>query len=196
MKINSVYVSYGVLIFLIISLSTVGYIAEHNSEQIIEVTNHLTKLQHNVFEANQAVRQAAMAPTTDLVLKEYEITKRTTKSSLEIYQFLLSSKLLNKREMAIVNEQFTERRTYKYVQSKVKWLILEGASKEDIWTALNKYQFYQDRYQSRVTSLVNSMRIRVNKLHNMVMISFASILSLVAGVLVFEKYLIYKGQMK
>ena len=191
---DSKCISYLILVLLAVSLAVVGHNGRVDSYKIDEYINLLITLQANVTTANLAIRQAAMAPTEELILKEYSKTITTTMTATKIHETFLNSKFFNKEERTIVDELIQERPQYKYAQGKVKWLITTRTSKRILWEALKQYEYYQVRYQERIVKLLNYMKQRSHRLHIKVICELASILGFIAFLLILEKYLIFKGK--
>ena len=147
-----------IIVSSLAGLSWNGYYQIKNNEFL---RANVIQLKNDVAMANQHIRNAAIID--DPVQKELELEKRfiTRKSATTIYEILKTSDLCS-RDRETVKTLLKERSEYRDAQNIVVDSIRKD-NREMIARSFVPYQALQERYNSRVDSLISSFNSKIDK---------------------------------
>ena len=153
-QLKSIIVSTLFIGTFIMSIAGAICISHRETRETRDILKDLYQIEQNVKIANQALREAALAPTDELIEKELSILPVTKASSTRIYSGL-PNKPLKESDKQIIATLILERPDYRIAQLNVVQAI-RSHNKQVTWDMLHVYKVYQEIYTKHVDDLINS----------------------------------------
>lgn len=154
-----------------------------NKELLVD----LYQVEHNIKEANAAIREAALAHTDFLIEEELKRLAKTTASSSEILNRLPNDPRLSKQDKAALEVIRTERVEYKQVQSNVL-VAIRAHDRHAIWDNIQVYRKYQEKYSKRIDDLILIHENKTGDIKDRLFFRLVLMVALLSGLQLADKY--------
>ena len=180
----------------ILSVVTVVKIANNDLTNNKILLKDLYQVEHNVKEANAAIREAALAHTDFLIEEELKRLNVTTASSKEILTRLSNDPKLSNADRLALDVITTERIEYKLVQAHVLDAI-RAHDRHAVWDSLLVYRKYQEKYYKRIDDLIVKHENNVGEIKDILLCRLLIIVVLLSALQVVDKfYTFYRWKLK
>jgi len=159
------------LLLICIVLTTTSFISIHTIKKLNNswpIIMDLYQLKSDIASANISLRNAAIAPFEEKDKKISEMLIPRS-SATKIYENL-SIYPLTEKERCVLEDLKRDRPLYRNAQN----LVVDSINKRiSFWQELQDYEVHQRLYESRVDSLITSIKLRNEQKYTLILQEFA-----------------------